>query len=307
MRIVDKLITQIRRQTENENEAAIVNDEILQYLNDAQERLHARILEQHPVVFTAETEIDVSRGVSSYPIPDDAFLNNKIISVEYSDTGLADDYYNLDPITLKERTNYEGFPINYIRRNGYILLDPIPQESGRIRVNYVKRVSHLDTRRGVVDVAVLDTSTSSVSSLILDTSNSIAIDGDALGEAEYICIVDKNGNFKMKNIPVDSVDTGTGVVNISSGFTFNSGESISNGDYVVAGLDASTHSELPRNAERYLIAYASWKVLKRDSSADFNEQQTELLAMEDDLIKSYADVTEDFTRIPTYSSFDYWE
>lgn len=308
MRIVTKLINQIRRQTENDNDNAIVDGEILQYLNDAQERLHAVITAKHPRVFTEEKVYDLVSGQAAYQLPVNSFLDNKVLNVEYSYTGNTDDYYPLEPITLKERTNYEGYPTNYIRKTGKIILDPIPDGSaGKIRVNYVKRIPHLDLRRGEVDIATLDSATRSITSLSLSTSSSVVIDGDAFQDVEYICIVDRKGNFKMRNIPVTAVSTSSGVVSIEAGFTYDSGESISSGDYVVVGEDTSTHSQLPRNCERYLIAYAAWKVLKRDSSVDFAEQQTELLAMETDIVNSFAEVDEDYVRIPVYSSFDYWE
>lgn len=305
MKIVDKLINQIRLQTENENEAAISDVEILQYLNDGQERLHAVTLAKHPTVFYVEKEIDVVQGQAYYDLPDDVFLGNKVATIEYSSTGISEDYYPLEPISLKERSNYEGYPVNYVRTTGKILLDPIPQQTGKIRINYVRRITHLDKRRGQVDIATI--SGSALTSLVLKTSGNVIIDGDSLNDVDYICIVNKKGEFKMKNIPISGVDTGTGVVTIDAGFTFSEGESITANDFVVAGADTSTHSEFPRNCERYLIAYASWKLLKRDSSADFAEQQQELLAMEEDIVNSFADIDRDYQRIPVYSSFDYWE
>jgi len=50
--------------------------------------------------------------------------------------------------------------------------------------------------------------------------------------------------------------------------------------------------------ERYLIAYASWKILKRDSSIDSQEAMGELAQMESDIIEAYADVEDDITEIP---------
>ena len=52
--------------------------------------------------------------------------------------------------------------------------------------------------------------------------------------------------------------------------------------YLVGGKDTTTHSDLPRNCERYLIAYCAWKIFKRDSSMDSGDQQAELSAMEQD-------------------------
>lgn len=307
MRLVNKLISQIRKQTENDNSNAIEDSEILQYLNDAQERIHAVVTAKHPRVFTAEKVYDIVAGQGAYDLPVNSFLDNKVLNVEYSYTGNTDDYYPLEPITLKERTNYQGYPVNYIRKSGQIILDPIPDQGGKIRVNYVKRIPHLDLRRGQVDIATLDSSTSSITALTLDTSASVVIDSNAFEDVEHVCVVDRYGNFKMRNIPVTSVDSSTGAVSVEAGFTYDSGETIANGDYIVIGEDTSTHSQLPRNCERYLIAYGSWKLLKRDSSVDYAEQQQELLGMEDDIINSFSDVDEDFTRIPVYSSFDYWE
>lgn len=306
MKLVNKLISQIRVQTENENEAAIEDSEILQYLNDAQERLHAVVSAKYPKVFLETKEYNIVTGQSDYELPVNVFLDNKVLNVEYSYTGDTEDYYPLDPITLKERTNYSGYPVNYIRRSGKVTLDPIPDSpSGKIRVEYVKRIRHLDKRRGVIDLITTDSST--ITSLVLDTSNSLAIDTDAFEDVEYVCLVDKYGNVGYANIPVDSIDSSTGSVTITSGYSFGTGESASPGDYIVIGENTSTHSEFPRNCERYLIAYASWKLLKRDSSADYAEQQQELLAMEDDIVNSFADVDDDFVKIPVYSSFDYWD
>lgn len=308
MKKVDKLIDQVRRQTENENEDSIVDAEILQYLNDAHERLHSTITARHPRVFVKEKEYDLVAGASEYELPSDAFIGNKVLNVEYSHTGNVDDYYPLEPITLKERTNYEGYPVNYVRRTGKIILDPIPSSStGKIRVNYVQRAIHMDLRRGEVDIVTLDTTNRQITSLVLSTSSNVIIDSAAVEDAEYICVVNRRGELKMLNIPVDNIDTSTGVVTVSSGFNYVQGETISSGDYIVVGEDSSTHSQLPRTCERYLLAYAAWKLLKRDSSADFAEQQQELLAMEDDIVNSFSDVDEDYARIPVLSSFDYWE
>ena len=206
MRLVDKLITQIRRQTENENETAILDSEILQYLNDAHERLHAVVSAKYPKIFVETKEYDIVRGQADYSLPTDAFLGNKVLNVEYSYTGDTDDYYPLEPITLKERTNYSGYPVNYIRRSGKITLDPIPDSpSGKIRVEYVKRIRHLDSRRGVVDI--ITTSGSSIASLVLDTSNAIAIDSDAFEDVEHVCLVDKNGNSKRRSCQIKNWKT----------------------------------------------------------------------------------------------------
>ena len=100
----------------------------------------------------------------------------------------------------------------------------------------------------------------------------------------------------MKNIPLSTV---VDVNSLTLGsHTAEEGESISVGDYVVGGKDTTTHSELPRNVERYLIAYCAWKILKRDSSVDSQEAVQELLQMENDIVESYAVISDDVQYIP---------
>lgn len=310
-RLVDRLIDQVRRQTENEDVTAntgITDAEFLQFLNDAQHRLQSVVTAVHPLVFVEEKEIDVNIDQESYSIPQDALMENKLVTVEYSPSGVLEDYYHLEPTRMKRRdTAVQGFPVTYIRRSGKILLQPRPQQGGKIRVNYVKRIWELDKRRGVVSVAVTDNSAKTITTLELDASSANpALDTSDLSEHDYICVVGKDGTMKMQNIPFDSINSATGVVTITSGFTFEEGESISAGDYIVGGKDTSTHTEFPQMCERYLIAYCAWKILKRDSSVDYQEQQAELLQMEEDITNSFADISDDIDYIPQLNHWSSW-
>jgi hypothetical protein len=55
-----------------------------------------------------------------------------------------------------------------------------------------------------------------------------------------------------------------------------------------------------------LIAYCAWKILKRDSSADSQEQQAELSAMEQDIIDSYKVITDDVQYVPQLNPWGDW-
>lgn len=306
MKRINKLITQVRRQTENDNEAAISNDEVLSYFNDGIERLHAVITAKHPRVFSGTVEIPIVRGQSAYDLPIDAFINNKVVTVEFSYTGREEDYYPLEPITLKERIPYDGYPTRYFRKDGKVILDPTPDTAGLIRIEYVLQARRVDTRRAVVQTVTITDGV--ISDLILsNTDPIIELDSEAIEVAEYVCVVDKYGNIKAKNLPVNSLDTGTGELVLESGFVLQQNETINSEDFIVVGEYTSTHPLFPRNCERYLTAYVSWKLLKRDSSADFAEQQQELLTMEQDIVNSYADIDDDYARIPVYNSFSLWD
>ena len=307
MRRVDRLIAQVRRQTENEDFSSttgIQDAEFLQYMNDAQHRLQGLILAQHPNLFYKEVEIDIIPNQESYSIPTDAFLFNKVVQLDYSPTGSEEDYYPLQLISIKNRNSgLSGHSLFYIRQNGQLLLSPVPTTgAAKLRLTYIKRIYELDTRRGIVSEHTL--SGQELTSLTLDPTGVPAIDSDALNEEDYICIVDRDGTMKVRNIPIESVDASTGEVEVVSGFELEDGESISAGDYVVRGQDTTTHSELPRNAERYLLAYCAFKILARDSSTDVGEQSQELMLLEKDIVDSYADIEDDVVYIPILNDWD---
>ena len=305
MRRIDLLITQARRESENEefsDTSGITDVEFLQYFNDAQHRLQSVIIAQHPSVFIEEVSVTAVPNQEAYNLPSDAFLFNNITNVEYSTN--SNNFYSLTLASLKRRASeVNGYPRYYIRKSGQILLSPTPQSAGTIRLNYIKRIDELDSRRGSVASSVV--TADSITSLFLNVTTD-SVDNDNLAEHEFVCLVDKNGVIKMKNIPVDDIDASTGEVTVTSGFTFEEGETISVGDYIVGGKDTTTHPELPRNCERYLIKYCVWKILKRDSSTDYAEAQQELLAMETDIINSYAELTDDIVYIPDLNSWYEW-
>ena len=64
--------------------------------------------------------------------------------------------------------------------------------------------------------------------------------------------------------------------------------------------------ELPEIAERYLLAYVEWKLLKRDSSVDSAEAMQELATMEAEIVNSYKHINDDVQTIPEINQWDDW-
>ena len=149
MKNVTSLISQARTATENEDTGStsfgIQDAEIIQYLNDAQYRLQSLIVHQHPDVFSDEAEITCD-GSEKYDLKTAApliLIDNKVLNVEYSSTGNADDYYVLDETSLKNRSpGSDGSPEFYIRSSGKIIPVSKPS-SGKLRVTYIKRIKEL--------------------------------------------------------------------------------------------------------------------------------------------------------------------
>jgi len=312
-RLIDHLITDIRAHTENEefsDSIGIDDEEFVRFLNDAQYRLHSLIVQNHSSIFLQEKEISVVARQQAYNLPSDIYIKNKVSGVEYSYDSNSKNYFNLKPVTKRSRCNEEGSPMDYIRQSGQVLLSPIPTDTGAtIRLTYVRQIPRLDKRRGSVGSVTLDSSTNTITALSFDVATD-TIDSTAIDKYNFMTIVDKNGNIKMKDIPYDSYSTGTGVITVTSGFTYESGETIEVGDYVCAGKNSTTHSELPEEVERYLISYCAWKILKRDSSVDSQEATQALAEMEGEIVAAYADPTDDIYEIPDINDDndpDIWE
>lgn len=307
-RRVDYLIEDIRKHTENEDFSdtiGIQDSEFLRFINDAQYRIHSLIVQQHSQVLLEEAEQTITADQESYSLPFKTYLGNKLASVEYSPTGQSDDYYALRKVALRQRSPASnGDPIYYIQKSGNVLIYPIPQNStGKLRFNYVKSIPRLDTRRASVNAVTLDSNTNTISSLTLETSTD-TIDDTTLDKFTRFTVVDAEGNIQMKNVRFDSINTTTGVVTINSGFTYETGETISAGDYIVAGEYSTTHSILDQMVERYIIAYCTAAILHRDSSADLTAQSRLLANMEQEIVASYADISDDLMEIPEIISDD---
>ena len=309
MRSITKLIEQIRRQTENEEVSdftGISDKEFIQYINDAQYNLQAAIVHQHPRVFIKEVVIDAVSGQEKYNLPNDTFLKNKVHNVEYSSTGAEEDYYVLEEDTIKRRNpGVSGAPVHYIRLSGQVLLNPQPQRAGKIRVNYVHTLRELRKASGkVLSNTPVVTSGSSNWTINLD-NDTFTTEVDLLDEENSVCIVDKFGNNVVSDIEIVEV-TNSAITCIPKTLSSDDVSTIPAGSMVIAGANSTTHSELDISVERYLIAYAAWKILKRDSSVDSTEAIQELQSMQAEIVKSYAMISDDVQYIPQLNSWDDW-
>lgn len=306
-RLIDYLISDVREQTENEDfsdNIGISDDEFLRYINEAQQRIQARIYAQHKHIFTEEETYSVVADQESYSIPDNSFTGNAISQVEFKHSSDDKDYRPLELRNLKNRSVASGNPQFYIRKNKKFLISPVPSSSqGTLRLSYAKAVRRLDKRRG--SIASFTDSGTQITALTLEVSTD-SVDTTATAKDNFLCIVGRDGTIKMKNIEYDSISGTTGVVTLTANHTYESGESITVGDYIVVGKDTSTHSELPDHVERYLLAYCAWKILKRDSSADYSEQESELGQMESEIVATFGDIDDDIHLIPEINSDEVW-
>lgn len=302
MRAVSQLIEASRRATGNvdfTDTAGVQDEEFIQALNDAQEEIQSIINSMFPTILMAEKYQDVTLGTETYAIPSDCYMGTRIDNISYSPTGLDQDYYPIRKGSLKERIDgVNGNPSFYLRQGNSLIIQPPPQQGGKLRIIYQKTIPYLDIRRGTVQSVALSTNT--ITSLVLDP---VGLDATALTEQNYLTIIDKYGNVKMKNIPVDSIDTATGVVTVTPGFTFESGETIAAGFFAVRGKNSSTNSLLPDICEKYLLEYCNMRIFMRDSSTDQDSVGALMKKIEETLRQAFSEPDNDPDRIPIIDPF----
>ena len=281
--------------------SGVSNELILQFLNEAQDALQARIAKVFPNYFYSTRIITLVGNQEAYSI-DDALLNDsKIVQVEYSFDGSLEGYRPLRFRSLYER-NSDTFtePLYYILFNNQILLNPIPATSGSssVRVTYYRSLDDLALRAGTVAARTL--TGSSLSALTLSTANDDAT-GLQLGASEhpYLCFSDLFGSVLSRNITYSAYDSGTGVVTLSPGTqVLDPGETLPVGSFATVGQFTTTHSKLPNDCERYLIIFASKRLMSQNSSADEVAEDAEVRAVEEDIISNFAPVSGDVQAVP---------
>jgi hypothetical protein len=301
IRRVDYLIEASRQATENTqytDTAGIQDSEFIRYLNDAQDEIHAIINTTFPMILMKDKEISLVQGQESYTIPRDVYLGTRIDTVEFSNSGNAQNYYPIKKGSMKERLNgVPGNPSFYIRRSDQLLIQPTPQSSGSIRVTYQYSIPRLDLRRGqVIAPTAVNQTTKTITDLYLDPLQVIQ-DTELLAD-NFITIVDKNGAVKMRSIPITAINTTTGQVTIEAGFTFESGETIEVGDYACRGIFSSTTSQLPDICERFLIEYCNTRILMRDSNTDQDAITAIMAKAQDTITKAFSEPDSDPAYVP---------
>ena len=313
-KLIDNLIDDVRMLTENEtfdDEVGLNEEELLLFLNQGLKRIHSKIISNNSEapIFTAEQTISISSDTESYDLSYKAHRGNRVLMVEYSHDSDADNYYPLNLISAHQRdTGANGFPDGYFIRNSKIYLSATPQDStGSLRVTYIKRARQLDKRRGQVE-AIEGTATVPTALEVADV-NGLTTDQSEINKRSYITVVDAQGVIKMANIPISSTQTtslsdaeATFQVNVdTSNHSAESGESIAVGDYILSGRYVSTHLE-EDDLEDYVREFGVYKVLKRDSSVDVMEAIQELSQLEQELVESFTDNSNDISNIPDINS-----
>lgn len=305
---VQYLIEDVREEVEDQNTSSSIgmpDSSYLLHLNDGLSRIHALIVSAHPKLFTEEVVLDVDSSDLVIDIPVDAFMGNKVLDVKYSADGNT--WGNLPLLDRsRDRDKHASAPLmGYYRESGKIKLIGRPSASSQIKFVYVKKLPKLGFKAASLGAITLDSSTSTITSLTLNTTTD-QLNNELLERNTRLTIVDFEGNVTMQNIPYTAYDTSSGVVTVLPGFTFKDGESPSVGDVVLCGSYTSNTPLIDDYVEKYLISYATMKMLQRDGSMEVSQQTSVLMAMEKEIVDSYSSVSDDIKFIPNINQSLDW-
>lgn len=313
MRRTDALVTAARTLSRNSANAdstlAVTTDEILQYLNDAQDRIQNLISAKKNIakIFATQSIISIVASQESYAIPDRLLLNKQIEMVEYSYDGALANYTVLQKVDIFNRdTNTSNYPWGYFKRGGSIFLQPTPSTStGTIRVTYERDLDDLDIPRGVISSITSGTATQFAALVLDSTADAYETTTPGWNNIQYSCIVSATGARKCYNILTGSYTAGTNtLVPSPNPFIYNTtlDSQIAVGDVAVFGKYTTTYSQLPDSCERYLIHYAAMELFNRDSSEDYDKEAERVADIEKDILTALASQTSETQYISTMNT-----
>jgi hypothetical protein len=308
MRRLELLIEEVREQTATQDFAVdgstgIPDSIMVQYFNYGQMALRAIIYGSGQDQWVKTSLIDTVANQEAYSVPSDSFLGTNLLSVEYKYGSDAGDYRKLDRRSIHLRdTTYTGTPLSYVQHGNSVLINPTPSTATTdgLRITYENVLRHVDIRRGII----ASTAGSPITSITLDLTPSLAKDSglvqagtNILNKVDFISIVDRDGVILMDDIPIDSYDTATGVITITSGFTPGASETSPVGAYIVAGAYASSVSEFPDFCEPYLVAHAKYLVRRHMGHPDTYEAKNEMERWGEAVSDTFAMMNDDIKYI----------
>lgn len=310
MRPVEQLLTIVRTLSKNQDFGpanGISDEQIIQYLNDAQDAMQAELDAAHidNKPFVTEKIVTLTSGQEAYSIPGRLFYGKELEEVWFSYDGQPQNFRRLDKVQAFNRSSANSdWPWAYWVRNSQIFLVPIPNRTGStIRVQFEPALDELDKRRGRV-ITVNGQTATTFTSIVLDATADETSNPN-LSTIDYICINDIDGNVKVYNIPVGNYNTGTNTLTPRSGFVYQTGEQIAVGDYVTFGKYSTNVSKLLDECETFLINYAVQRILISDQADEAGPQTGVVAATNKTITDSAKSQSGELQQIPQLD-WDEW-
>lgn len=294
---VEHLIDRIRRKSKNTNYGD--NHGISQRLaqdiaNEALKEVWRAVVLKKTSSFLKAQDYDIVSGTASYALPTRLFLEHEIAEVHYSQTGNDDDFYALNPGSIEDREQFSGTPDKWIEIDGAIHLSPTPNQNitGGLRVYYRERMPWLSIRHGVTNTSGTVFNTSS---LVFTTgpafdSATTPFEPEDADDLDWLCIVDKDGAMKVRNIRITAINSTTGAITVASGWTGTSSDTaIITGYYYLSGKDAASYSPLDGEFDEFIVMKGAALMALEDKDLELADAlNAEAEKIKADLVKLFA-------------------
>ena len=251
MRRLEHLILEVRSATSNKSISKISQQDMVNYFNRAQDSIQAiaMLVESGARLLSTTYTTNLVQNQESYDLPSNILASNSVTSVRLSQSN--DQYFPLDRIIDKERQRGYGYAI--IANKLYVSPTPNWNAVNKLEITYQKKVNRLGVRSGTIQSY---SSGTGVITLAAGYSTEIGTYDD------FFCVVDSSGNIINENLPIINFNAGS--------LTTTAGLTIANGNYIVCGKYATTHSELPDFCEGFMLSYVERKIQASESSSDLS-------------------------------------
>ncbi|KHD88835.1 MAG: hypothetical protein OM95_06885 [Bdellovibrio sp. ArHS] len=261
MQRVENLITIIRKMTGNtryDSDSGIPQDVMVQNLNDAQDFLAKQVHNLKTKFFDITVEVPVVSGQRMYDYPEDCYVRD-IDTIQWSDSNSGVYFKTLYKSYTKEKvTRQLGYPFGYLTRHDGIEFNP-PVTSGIFYFTYGKTIPKLQKKSGQITVATV----AGGNLTALEVATTEPYDETEINSDFFLCVCDKYGNVKARNIEYESCAGGIFTLNP---FTLGSGDTVAVGDYILVGKNTTNVPEWPDACEPFLRKYAIYQVRYGDAS-----------------------------------------
>lgn len=280
MKTTEQLISMARKLSRNErydSTSGVPQDVFVQYLNNAQDTLIKEITNLKTKYFKKQVVVDVVANQEKYDYPSDCIVQH-IDTIQWTDTISGTYWQTLYKSYTKEKITLQpGYPFSYIPYNEGFYLNP-PIVRGKLWIAYESTVPKAQKRAGQIQSVTINTGV--LSAMTLNTSEA-SYDENEINSDFYMCIVDKYGAVKARNIPYNSI-TG-GVFNLAA-YTLESTDSISVGDYILVGKNTCNVPEFPDVCESFILKHMVYDAKYSDGSVWAQEAK-------DDMLRSFASLS----------------
>lgn len=303
MRRLEQLIDICRKETgntryDNSYEGSGISQAVfVQHFRDAQDSLYMHIVAKKTKFFRKTLEVPVVPMQEFYAWPSDMYVR-ALETLQWRDSR-----YGASPITLlmsytKEKLAMRtGYAYSYIPSNEGIEMNP-PINYGNLYMTYEKKLPNLQKKAGKITAAAI--AGGNLTSLEVDGADKI-YDQDEINSDFFLCVVDKFGNVKAKDIQYESCANGVFTMNP---FAIPAGQSLAVGDFILVGQNSCNVAELPDICEGYLRKYVIYRVRYGDYSAWTKEAKDDLGAYLTEMDDSFGRLSEDISQIPI-TNYDY--